>query len=87
MTKETDVELHYTTLLKGSGVTHPPEGVCTPMMLKRLCHGIAQQSRASELVGARDALLYAVAGLGGPRLGEQADCGQGHGITCSDVML
>ena len=57
------------------------------MMLKLLCHGIAQQSRSSELVAVRDALLYAVAGSGGPRIGEQADCGQGHGITCSDMTL
>jgi hypothetical protein len=38
-------------------------------------------------VAARDALLYAIAGLGGPRIGEQADCGQGHGVSCSDVTL
>ena len=87
LTKEKDVKVHYVALLKKSGVTHTPKGSCTPMMLKLLCHGIAQQSRSSELVAARDALLYAVAGLGGPRIGEQADCGQGHGITCSDMTL
>ena len=37
--------------------------------------------RSCELVGDRDALLYAVAGLGGPRIGEQADGGQGHGVS------
>ena len=91
-TKDKGAELHYKSLLKKSGVSHEAKASCTPMMLHALVQGdghggIAQQMRPNALVGARDALLYAIAGLGGPRIGEQADCGQGHGVTCSDVVL
>ena len=91
-TKDKGAEQHYKGLLKKSGVSHESKASCTPMMLHALVEGdghggIAQQHRPHPLVGARDALLYAIAGLGGPRIGEQADCGQGHGVVCSDVVL
>eukprot|EP00966_Prymnesium_polylepis_P255742 5908342-Prymnesium_polylepis.1 len=85
-------EQHDKGLLKKSGVSHEAKASCTSMMLHALVEGdghggIAQQHRPHELVGARDALLYGIGGLGGPRIGEQADCGQGHGVVCSDVVL
>jgi hypothetical protein len=42
MTKDKGAKVHYQNLVKKSGVTQAPKSSCTPLMLRLLCHGIAQ---------------------------------------------
>ena len=66
---------------------HVQRTAATRRMLVSLLHDIIPAEEASELICTRERLCLGLEALGGGRLSEVVDAGQGHGVTCNAVSL
>ena len=66
---------------------HQQRTAATRAMLVSLLHDVIPNEEASPLICARERLCMALESLGGGRLSEVVDAGQGHGVTCNSVSL
>ena len=66
---------------------HVQRTAATRRMLVSMLHDVIPAEEASQLISTRERLCLGLEALGGGRLSEVVDSGQGHGVTCNSVSL
>lgn len=86
-TKMGDVEALYKKLKGSTGAKSAPATVCTRRMRRLLLEQVIPSDSGSWFLVRRDRLAYGATSLGGPRIGEAVDHGQGHGLSATHAYI
>ena len=86
-TKDKGVQAHYNKLKSSDGSAPNPDTPCTQRMFTCLLGNVLPAEIESPFLLSRASLQYGIEGKGGPRIGEVADHGQGHGIAANNMRI